>query len=80
MAEVILYVIPGCRLCRQTREYLRRQQVPFAEINALDSPKSLVKLPSGFRPEFPVVTVNARVLPRVNRRTLAAALNRIDSA
>lgn len=76
MFKVTLYVIPGCLRCRQAKELLRRHRVVFAEVNALENPKSLVRLPSGVQPEFPVVTIDSRVLCGPDRRTLAAALRR----
>ena len=74
MPEVTLYVIPGCLRCRHARLFLRRHRVLFKEVNALRYPKSLVRLPSGVLPEFPVVTVGSEVIRGTNLRALARAL------
>jgi len=80
MPKVTLYVIPGCFRCRQARALLCRHRIAFREVNALQSPKSLVKLPSGVQPEFPVVAIGARVMCRPDLRTLASALRKRRTA
>ena len=77
MAEVVLYVIPGCQSCRQMRDYLHKRRVVFREINALESPRSLARLPSGFQPDFPIVKIGTEVIARADASAVGRVLDRL---
>lgn len=58
--EVVVYSKPGCCLCDEVKDKLRRLQTKYRfewrEVNVLDDPAAFAR----FREEIPVVFVNGR--------------------
>lgn len=63
MADVKIYIKPGCPYCEAAREYYTQQRVAFEEINIIGNPdaqKELLKLSKGKR-MVPVIVDKGQV-------------------
>jgi len=63
MADVKIFVKPGCPYCEAAREYYNQQRVAFEEIDVIGNPeaqKELLKLSKGKR-MVPVIVDKGRV-------------------
>jgi glutaredoxin 3 len=63
MADVKIYVKPGCPYCEAAREYYTQQRVAFEEVNIIGNPeaqKELLKLSKGKR-MVPVIVDKGQV-------------------
>jgi len=63
MADVKIFVKPGCPYCEAAREYYTQQRVAFEEIDVIGNPeaqKELLKLSKGKR-MVPVIVDKGRV-------------------
>jgi glutaredoxin len=60
MMDVVVYCKPGCCLCDEVKEKLRRLQASYAfnlrEVNILDDPEAQER----FKEEIPVVFINGK--------------------
>jgi glutaredoxin 3 len=63
MADVKIFVKPGCPYCEAAREYYTQQRVAFEEVNIIGNPdaqKELLKLSKGKR-MVPVIVDKGQV-------------------
>ena len=56
-----VYVLPNCQRCEDLRMYMRKNNIPFQELNVEKNPKALAKMTIEGIDQYPVVEVNGRL-------------------
>jgi glutaredoxin 3 len=63
-ASVLIYTIPNCRYCAQTKEYFSERGVPFREIDVLANDKEFARemIEKSGQKTVPVVDWNGTII------------------
>ena len=56
-----VYVLPNCQRCEDLRMYMRKNNIPYQELNVEKNPRALAKMTVEGIEQYPVVEINGRL-------------------
>lgn len=56
-----VYVLPNCQRCEDLKTYMRKNSIPYQELNVEKNPRALARMTVEGIDQYPIVEINGRL-------------------